>query len=397
MLTCSPDPAPAGPPCRVGKRLAFAILIVLVAKAPAAALSLQEVGEWVVACDNLASCSLVNASHLTQIRVAQPSPFGMSRICIHRRGGPADEAQIFVTLPHRGPKNHAAQQDGRLLRLEGAHAAQPDVVLRHRSAEHWQVPAAQTGQLLAALDQNTRLHVMARDGTVIERLSVAGIDQALAMVDQAQLRAGTVTALRATGSAPASAVPARPPIPTLVTAPLPRLAPGRQPSAASQRLRREACGAPGLDATVGYRLLGDQHRADRTLWVTPCDPKPGLRRDLFVIENADGSAAPVAFPGFLPVRPTGQEGMLATPRFDPATGIVREQWLAPAMPDKGEACAIQRQWGWTGQTFELAEERRTLSCAGIVSGYWPRTYTRPLITPAADGAAATATPFQPPC
>jgi hypothetical protein len=211
------------------------------------------------------------------------------------------------------------------------------------------------------------------------------------------LRAGTVTALREKGEKTAKTVPVRPSVPSIVTAPLPKLASASAPSPVAVQLQRQACGAPGLDTTVAYRLLGDQRRADRILWVTPCDPKPGLRRDLFIIENADGAAEPAHFPGFFPGRPTGQPGLLSTPRLDAETGLVREQWIASVPPSKDESCAIQRLWGWNGQAFELAEERRSLSCAGIVSGYWARTYTRPVITPAPKGAAATAASFQPPC
>lgn len=371
--------------------------VLLLGPGLAEALTLKEIGEWVVSCDNSATCSLVNASQLSHLRVAQPSPFGMSRLCIHRQGGPLDEARMVLTLRTRRPITPAAGQEARRLRLVGRKGPQPEIALRHRGTEHWEVPAAQVSALLAGLDENAQLHVIAQDGTPLERLPVSGIDQAFSAMDQAQSRVGTTTALRKKGERSAGTVPARPPLPGLGTAPLPRLKSAPAPSPESIRLRQQACGAPNPDATIGYRLPGDQHRADRILWVTPCDPKPGLRQDLFVVENADGTAAPAHFPGFLPSRPTGQPGLLATPRLEAETGLIRERWIAPVPPSKAEACAIQRLWGWNGQTFELAEERRSLSCTGIVSGYWARTYTRPLVTPAPEGAAATAASFQPPC
>lgn len=378
-------------------RLAMMPSLLLLAVGSASALTLTESGDWVVSCDNAASCSLVNASELTQLRVAQPSPFGMSRICIHRQGGPEDAAQFFLTLRSRKPSHHAPGQADRWLRLAGGKVPHPDIALHHRGTEYWEVPPQQVGTLLGGLDETAQLHVITREGAVLERLSVHGIEKAMSLVDHAQSRTGTVTALRDKGERSAGTVLARPKPPSLVTAPLPKLATVPQPSAAALRLRQQACGSPGLDASIGYRLLGDQRRPDRTLWVTPCDPKPGLRRDLFVIEHADGMATPAAFPGVMPERPTGQPGLLATPRLDAETGLVREQWIEPVPPSRSKACAIQRLWGWNGRAFELAEERRSLSCAGIVSGYWARTYTRPLITPAPEGAAATAASFHPPC
>jgi Protein of unknown function (DUF1176) len=389
-----------GPDVRWRRRRAVLAMVpplLFLATGSALALTLAESGEWVVSCDNAASCSLVNASELTQLRVAQPSPFGMSRICIHRQGGPEDAAQFFLTLRSRKPSHHAARQEDRWLRLVGGKVRHPDIALHHRGTEHWEVPSQQVGTLLGGLDETTQLHVITREGAVLERLSVHGIEKALSLVDQAQSRTGTVTALREKGDRSTKTLPVHPKPQSLVTAPLPKLATAPTPSAASLRLRQHACGSPGLDASIGYRLLGDQRRPDRTLWVTPCDPKPGLRRDLFVIEHADGTAAPAAFPGVKPERPTGQPGLLATPRLDAETGLIREQWIAPVPPPKTEACAIQRLWGWNGVAFELAEERRSLSCAGIVSGYWARTYTRPLVMAVPDGSVATAASFHPPC
>lgn len=121
--------------------------LLLLAAGAASALALEESGEWVVSCDNAASCSLVNASQLTQLRVAQPSPFGMSRICLHRQGGPEDVAQLFLTLRSRKPGHHAARQEDRWLRLAGGKVPHPDIALHHRGTEHWEVPHRRTRTL----------------------------------------------------------------------------------------------------------------------------------------------------------------------------------------------------------------------------------------------------------
>lgn len=361
------------------------------------AFSLREIGEWVVSCDNAATCSAVNASQLTQLRAAQPSPFGLSRICIHRPAKADAEPQFFVTLRSNPPKNFAARQEDRLLRVVGSGSSLTDIAMEHRGVDHWQVPPHATRTLLASLGKGTQLHVVARDGAILERLSVQGLDQALSIIDRAQERSGTVTALREQGAKAPAPTPSKAPLPTLVTASLPRLAPPLSPSPEALRLRRAACGTPGLDASAGYRLLGDQNRPDRTLWVTPCDSQQGLRRAYFVIEHKDGSAAPVDFPGARPERPSGLAGLLTLPEIDAETGRVRELWREITPPGADKACLIQRLWGWNGRSFELAEEHRSLSCAGFVTGYWPKTYTRPLVTPARPGTPAIAASFQPPC
>jgi hypothetical protein len=364
---------------------------------PATAHTLDEIGEWVVACDNAATCSLVNAARQTQLRLAQPSPFGMSRICIHRRAGPDAAAQVFITLRTLAPKDLSAHREPKRIRVVGSRSAPADIAMDHRGAEHWQVPAEAAPALLAAVEDGGQLHVLAPDGTVIERLSVEGIDRALATTDKVQGRSSTVTALREAGDAPASRVPAPVPPPALVTAPLARLMPAPAPSPAAVRLRQEACGAPGFDQTTGFRLLGDQRRADRILWASPCESRQGLRQALFVIENADGTAEPVAFPGSDPERPTGRQGLVAITNVDDARGLVQELWREPVASAAGKSCFIQRLWGWNGRAFELAEERRSLTCAGIVSGHWPTTHSRTLITPASSGQAVSASSFRPPC
>ncbi len=370
---------------------------ILVACGPASALTLREIGEWVVSCDNHATCSLVNASQLSQLRVAQPSPFGMSRICIQRRAEPDARPQVFVTLRTLRPNLPGATQDDRLLRIVGAASPGQDIAMIARGPDHWQVPAPMVDSLMGNVSDDAHLHVVTRSGAVVERLSVQGIGEALSMIDHAQARSGTVSALREKGSA----APPSPP-PTLatravVTAPLPKLPATLAPSPEALRLRRAVCGSPGLDPTVGYRLLGDRQRPDRTLWVTPCNSEQGLPRAYLVIENHDGSARPVDLPGSQPERPSGTAGLVTLPDFDAQTGRLRELWREPVPPGADTPCLIQRLWGWTGRSFELAEERRSLSCAGTITGYWATTYTRPLVTPARDGVPATAASFQPPC
>lgn len=381
--------------CLGARRLSIAA--ALFACAPASAFTLKETGEWVVSCDNGGTCSLVNASQLTQLRVAQPSPFGMSRICIQRRAEPDARPQVFVTLRTLRPNLLRATQDDRLLRIVGAAPAVPDVAMTSRGSDHWQVPVPMVDALLGNLSDDTQLHVVTRAGAVLERLSVQGIGKALSMIDRAQARSGTVSALREKGSEAPASLPPTLASQALVTAPFPKLPATIAPSPDALRLRRALCGSPGLDPTVGYRLPGDRQRPDRILWVTPCNSQQGLPRAYFVIEHGDGSARPVDFPGAQPERPSGHAGLLTFPEFDAETGRVRELWREPVPPGADTPCLIQRLWGWTGRSFELAEERRSLSCAGTITGYWAKTYTRPLVAPAREGVPATAASFRPPC
>ncbi len=362
----------------------------------ATAYTLAEVGEWVVSCDNTGTCAAVNASQRTQLRVAHPSPFGMSRLCIHRRSGLADAPEVSITMrAHTQPKRLMTTEQ-RTLRIVSANAGHKDIPLERTGPSHWKVPTAFADTLLGGLGDDVQLHILSGDDTLPERMSVDGIGQALAMIDRAQQRAGTITALRQIGANPGIDGQDQNRPSALVTAQLPKLRSGVAPSAHASMLSRQACMAEAPETAVGYRLQGDAQRPDRVLWVSRCGPTSGPKQDVYTIEQADGLAAPVHFPGASPERPTGRPGVLAASTLDPEKGLVRERWIA-TIPVAGGTCAIQRLWGWNGQAFELAEERRSLSCAGIVSGYWPRTFTRPLITPAANGAAADAAGVLPPC
>lgn len=358
---------------------------------------LEEIGEWVVSCDNTATCSAVNRSQLSQLRVARPSSVGMSRLCIHRRPAADASVQLFVTLREHPSPNHTPRQGDRLLRIVGPTGPAPDIVMQHRGTDHWEVPQPHVETLLAGLTDDAQLQIVTRGGATLERLTVHGIERVLSVMDRAQARTVTTGALRGGGDAapPVRAGHRQPP--PLVTASLPKLTPTPAPSAATLRLWREACGEPGPDASTGYRLLGDDQRADRTLWVTPCNAQDGEARALFVIEREDGTAAPVAFPGSTPERPTGRPGMIAMPDFDPETGRVRELWRASPLALQDGTCLIQRLWGWNGRGFELAEEHRSLSCAAAATGYRARTFTRGLVTPAPAPSHATAQSFRPPC
>ncbi len=216
------------------------------------------------------------------------------------------------------------------------------------------------------------------------------------MIDRAQQRSGTSTAPRQSGDNPGLDGQEGSSSPALVTAPLPRLPSGAVPSAHALKINRRSCLPKAPQAAVGYRLLGDAQRSDRILWVTRCGPDSGPKEDSYTIEEAGGAAAPVHFPGASPERPTGKPGVIANPSLNAEKGLVRERWIA-TIPVAGGTCAIQRLWGWNGQAFELAEERRSLSCAGIVSGYWPRTFKRRVITPATNGVEADAAGAPPAC
>ena len=185
--------------------------------------------------------------------------------------------------------------------------------------------------------------------------------------------------------------------PGIVTASLPRLTSAVVPSAATGELRRAACGATAVAEGIGYRLLGDRARTDRTLWVMPCDAPGGRPRALLVIEQADGSAAPVRLPAQIPAERVLPSGVVPMASLDAERGLLRETWHAPGPPVQGAACLVERTHGWNGRGFELIEERRSCACEGSRAEWRAVTFARAFTASAAPFAAAAASPFTTPC
>ena len=360
---------------------------VLVLPGTAAAQTLREIGEWVLACDNTDRCSMLNVGTPMHWRALAGSSQGFSRLCIHRDAATQSLPSIHLTLRERPAPNPRMP---RLLRITGSNAAPGDIALLRRASTHWEVPAT----TLTALRDQAEAMILAPDGCLVERLSLAGIDTALALMDAVQNRLGSPTALRPETPPPLADARRAPAPATLVTAPLPLLRPDHPMASSALALRQAACGAAGPDDSTGYRIIGDRVRPDRVLWATRCDTPDGQARSLFVIENADGSSAPVEFPGR--AAPDAAPGVIAA-TLDPERGLLREQWQSPVPPAPGMACTGARLWGWTGRGFELAEERQSLRCAGEPGHWLARSFARSLVTPALPGIPVAAAAFSTPC
>lgn len=370
--------------------LAFSLAPILVGAPiePARASVLRGIGEWVVACDNLGRCSVLNVGPSAQQRRPSSPASGLSRICVHREPGPGTVPTIHVTLREFLPREPSAGRQPRLLRMVGPGGASSEVPLTHRGSEHWEVPSIFVPGVVAALVDGGEIHVVTRAGGLVERIATEGFHAAMALTDDNRGQPSGVSPVDRGGDARPEA---------LVTATLPPLPPGQAPSATALALRRAACGTPGFDATTGYRLLGDRTRFDRSLWVTPCDRTNGPPRSFFVIENHDGASAPVVFPGRDGAAASTVTGMIDFPQFAPERGLLREAWYAPVVPPSGEACVIERLWGWTGRAFELAEERRSLACIGSGTIWRAITFARSLVTATSAGEPALAASFATPC
>ncbi len=333
--------------------------------------TLRAFDEWVVACDNIGRCSMLNMGPAAQARALAAPATSPARICIHQLPAPRRDQTIHVTTGSPGPSTgvHA-----RYLRIAGPADTSPDIPLLRRSARDWQVPPRFVPEIISALLDGGQALLLAPGGQVMERIAIDGINDAMGVAGDWQQR-HNIAALEG-----------------VLAAPLPPLPAGRTPSAQTLALGAAACGAAGPDAWTGHGLIGDRTRPDRMLWTMRCDMPNSA---YFVIENQDGSSAPVPFAGR--DQADAQDGMIPHAEFEPEVGLLREAWHATTPPPSGEACMVQRLWGWTGRSFERIWERRSLSCMGSGAVWLAVTYARPFAMPALGSVPPAASAFSTPC
>ncbi len=337
---------------RAAMRLACASTITLVMSNAAKAYTLAEVGEWVVSCDNTGTCAAVNASQRAQLRVARPSPFGMSRLCIHRRGGLADVPELHITILGRTPPKRSISSEEPTLRVVSTSPGQTDFPLENTGPSHWKVPDLHVGAMLRALADDVQLHLVPVGRGLPERLSVDGIGEALAMIDRARQRSGTSTALRQSGDDPGVDGQEGSSPPTLVTAPLPRLPSGVLPSAHALQINRRSCLPKTPQTAVGYRLLGDTSTRTASCGSRGVAPIPvrsriptrsrrqAERPHRFISPEHRRSARP-ADPASSPIRASARRrGSSAS------AGSQRFRWLAAPAPSRGSGDGTGRPSNW---------------------------------------------------
>ncbi|RYY32195.1 MAG: DUF1176 domain-containing protein, partial [Sphingomonadales bacterium] len=160
---------------------------------------MKNFGDWVVACDNVKRCEMT--SLLPEGGDWSDDGWQMA---VSRDAGPG--GPWTVELDGDGPAS------GVRLYVEGAPTASAAAV--------WRGTRFTGGDALAIVGAmaNGKAAVV-RDGAgkQIGRISLSGTSASLRFIDAEQGRAGTVSAAVATGTKPASAVPAAPPLPVIVS------------------------------------------------------------------------------------------------------------------------------------------------------------------------------------
>lgn len=223
--------------------------------------------------------------------------------------------------------------------------------------------------LLNSLAHGASMH-LAR-GKARVGVSLSGAAAALLWIDERQGRLGTTTALARPGDRPAAAVPAAPVPPRLAAAaaaPQTGLPQGGLSSAllADPVVRR--CRAATL---TGGRFEPEVEVArlaqDKLLWSVPCGSGAYNFMRRYFITRADGGAPrPVSFP----LGEGGRDDEPANSRYDPAARTLSAFSKGRGVGD----CGRLNVWTWTGEQFDIREERIMPECLGAPPDLWPTTW-----------------------
>ncbi|HEX3917390.1 MAG TPA: DUF1176 domain-containing protein [Caulobacteraceae bacterium] len=222
--------------------------------------------------------------------------------------------------------------------------------------------------LIDAMRNGTKLDLVAA-GKRVASISMAGSAATLLWVDVDQGRVGTVTALGAKGTGPASGVPAAAPVPLITAAPAVSQAglPTRAPTRLAKGVSDCADGniPSGTPDDIVARLAPGV-----VLWGPECDMAAYNESSVFFIgDEHAGHLRRITFPD-----PAGESAAgddeIVNADFDATS-----QMLASFDKGRGIAdCGSTTDWVWNGKAFVLISEDFMSECHGVSSEDWPSLF-----------------------
>jgi hypothetical protein len=360
-------------PGRGTRRLAGFVAAALAVSAPAApgpALAADRAGElktfrdWVIGCDNTRSC--------TALGLAPADGAGSAFVKIARAAGPAATAEVSVVV--YAETTPAAPR--LRLRLDGGKGpGLPSDVLAAEFDGQFaraRLTGADAAAVIAALLPAKGLTVELLDGTKSlssSPVSLSGSSASLRYMDAEQGRAGGVTALVATGTAPASAVPAAPAAPVVTAVTMSELSPPP---------KRRPAGLPAAnadDCPIGMKEMAVTLPGDRTLWgVCVSAGAYNFTYDFWIAGTGKPQKARFEVPGAGAVMSMGEEDDFAA-LVNPG---VSEDGFALSAFAKGRGigdCGSLGEWVFDGEGFRALTYALMDTCMGVPPDDWPVLYT----------------------
>lgn len=306
-------------------------------------------GDWIVGCDNGRRCTAIGL-HPEAADYQRDRP---ANLIIEREAGP-DGAVLLAMEGFEGTAPERLQLDGAAVDATiGSGEADSVIVPRNGAA------------FLEALRNGQRLDGFAADGTLVASFSLRGLSAAMLVMDEAQRRIGTTTALVRRGSRPASAVPAAPALPVVRLAPRTTEAPIAIPQARLRQLMREAqCDEADLERSEDRTSpLG----GGATLLLLPCGSGAYNFSSVPFVVRRQGSRlaiAPAQFDTALN-QLEQEEGhrLLVNAGYDRANRMLEEFTKGRGLGD----CGTRATYGWDGQRFRLLNRQEMPECRGSIN------------------------------
>ncbi|KWV91554.1 DUF1176 domain-containing protein [Erythrobacter sp. YT30] len=328
-------------------------LTALLLTPPAAPPSIAEIpepaefGDWIVVCNNIRDCEAIAAKP----DIATGSNWTLRT---ERGAGSLDEPTVSAA------PSFDFYDKPTTIRIDGRNSTFAFDASGYLTSNP--IP------FLKAIARARSAQVIGPDGEVFGDLPVTGASAGLRWIDDQQKRVGTVTAIVANGTRPASAVPPTPRIPSIAQ-PNPSDAPARtlgKEAIAAVKEAGECSTAPG--EAEFYRL-----DKDHSVGIIPCMLGAYQASAIIVIvdEAGDWSFAPIEQPrelsiSYRPVEPWMYAG-ITTADYAPATRMLYEFAKGRGLADCGQSAS----WAWDGEMFRLASFNEMRECRGTPPGDWP--------------------------
>ncbi len=335
--------------------LIFAGLSTPALAAPAAGAGF---GEWQASCDNTLVCSAIGGTSYNATPIY---------LQIDRGAGPGDRPTLMLgtQIGFGDPRPRSV-----LMRIEGADGAvlyERRLALPADQGSLYRLRLPATGPLLAAIRNGARLRLIGEgvdEGYVVK---LDGSSAALRWIDERQRRAGTVTALVARGTAPASSAP--PPLAPLIR---------RAPAVSQAHLPADPpafvlaatadCEADGRSQAV-YRLS-----PGKLMWLVTCNSVAGYNTGVMMYVT-DEAGRRLTLPPIDHGFEDADDEADVTPdqggsnlEYDPRTRTLRAAFYGRGMRDTG----WRVEWTWDGHAFR----RSLLASSGDEHATydWPASY-----------------------
>jgi len=297
--------------------------------------------DWIVGCDNTASCQ---ANALMPENADGDDPLMPQ---VSRDGDANAPALLWLDAPDKTPPGTRLT-----LSIDGKPVA--TVV----TGKDWLIKLPLTRAQLHALDAGKRVEFGGRSATL------AGLSAAMLYIDDRQHRTGTIGALKAVGPRPDSTVPAPPAAPVIHTAAAdPRPPRTLSVAQATRLIGPDAVNCPAADHDGKVEPAAYRLDAGHSLVLVPLPCGNGAYNyytNVYVLDEA-GHAQPAKFdftPGF--GEADDPSPSLTNGDWDPQTRRLSSYEKGRGLGD----CGATEAYAWDGSRFRLTEATMMNECRG---------------------------------